>query len=237
MKKEMKRYSLPAIAMTLLVSLFVAGSAVAADFFVRPTHGASIKKRVMSMKELKFKNVVRQNTDFSCGAASLATVLRYFYEDKDVSEESIVNWLLEYGDVDKIRQRGFSLLDLKTYAEDKGYMAGGYRVDPSQLHNLNVPVIVLLDIGGYAHFVVLKGVRNRTAHIADPVLGNRKISMPDFTSSWNGLLLAVQGKKREGESNYTRFDGPVSVDRSEVAMLSNQVMRNLFINTSEFQVK
>jgi len=37
----------------------------------------AMEKEVISIQERKFLNVVRQKTDFSCGAASLATLLRF----------------------------------------------------------------------------------------------------------------------------------------------------------------
>ena len=227
------KYSLSAFI--LLGALFLASAGWAADLSVRVHNlrGGVVQKKVMSMKELKFKNIVRQKTDFSCGAAALATIMKYLYNDHKVSEEKIVEWLLKNGDLEKIQQRGFSLLDLKVYAQKAGYKAGGYRVKPEQLTGIKIPTIVLLDTNGYSHFVVLKGVLGDKTYIADPALGNRKMRMGEFLAAWNGLVLGVYGK--ELESAYGRFDGPLSLDKSEVWGLSDQMMRNLFMNTYEFR--
>jgi len=213
--------------------LFRGATATGAEISVKTgSQGGVINKRVMSMKELKFRSVVRQQTDFSCGAAALATILKFFYGDSNVTENEIIEWLLKNGDVAKIRERGFSLLDLKQYAEQSGYLADGYRVKPAQLGKLKIPTIVLLSINDYAHFVVLKGVGEGKAYIADPSLGNKKIPLDEFCAAWNGIVFAVQGKGMA--SGYDPFSGPLSVNKGEVGRLSDLMMRNLFITSREF---
>lgn len=221
-------------ATALMVFLLWTGPLGAADFNVRVgSQGWIIRKPVKSMKELKFQDIVRQQTDFSCGAAALATLLKYYYNQADLSEEEVVQWLLLHCDQEAIRQRGFSLLDLKRYALNLGYRAEGYRVEPDQLAKITIPTIILLNIKGYSHFVVLKGVRKGLAYIADPALGKRTIALKDLVESWNGLVFAVFGK--DTNADYDLFDGPPTIDRKQVWRLSDLMMRNLFINSSEFK--
>lgn len=223
------------VAVALLVAAACApGPCDAADVFIKyNTHEGVLHKRVKSMKELRFKEIVRQQTDYSCGAAALATVLKYRYDEPDADEERISRWIIENGDRRVIMEKGFSLLDLKRYAESLGYEAAGFKVNPVYLHQLQIPTIALLNIDGYAHFVVLKGVMNRTAYIADPALGNRTMPVTDFIEAWNGLVLAVH--KRGVDADYERFGKPLSIDKASVMSLSDQLMRNLFINPSEFR--
>lgn len=159
--------------------------------------GTFLSKRVKSVKELRYKKVVRQKLDYSCGSAALATVLKYYY-GREISEEEIVREILRFGDKEKISKRGFSMLDLKLFADRIGFRAEGYKVKLEYLPKIPIPTIVLLDIKGYKHFVVLKGVRGDKVYIADPALGNRVMSLEDFARSWNGILLAVFGKRPEG---------------------------------------
>ena len=42
-------------------------------------NGALLQQKVESMQERRYRNVVRQHTDYSCGAAALATILRHAY--------------------------------------------------------------------------------------------------------------------------------------------------------------
>src|SRR5690348_16067810 len=70
--------------------------------------------------------VVRQQWDFSCGAAALATILTFQLNDT-VTEADVIRGLLDGTTLERVRQRGgFSLLELKQYAERRGYGAAGY---------------------------------------------------------------------------------------------------------------
>jgi len=63
----------------------------------------------------------------SCGAAALATIFNYYYGER-VGEQELVREMLELGDKEKIRKEGFSLLEIKRFAERQGYVSRGYRL-------------------------------------------------------------------------------------------------------------
>ncbi len=157
---------------------------------VRLPNGLVITKKVVSLREARYKNVIPQKYDLSCGAASLATILNYFY-NHHVNEVDIIKHLLEHGDAEEIRAKGFSLLDLKTYALKQGYLADGYRVDLTKVRQLKIPVIILFKSGSYSHFVVLKGIMHGNAYIADPAYGNRSMPIETFKENWNGVIFIV----------------------------------------------
>ena len=52
-------------------------------------NGALYHAPVVSMREARFSNLVRQQTDYSCGAAALATILRYAYH-LDADETTVI---------------------------------------------------------------------------------------------------------------------------------------------------
>lgn len=156
-------------------------------------NGALYVGQVESMQEARYRNMVRQHTDYSCGAAALATILRYAYH-VDVDETMVIEGMLGVSDVDLVRQRGFSLLDIKHYVESLGMRGRGYRVSNERLRSLRVPGLVLMDINGFRHFVVLKQVRDDTVELADPMLGNRSMSLADFIEAWpSHVVFAVIG--------------------------------------------
>ncbi|WP_308390133.1 hypothetical protein [Acidithiobacillus sp. AMEEHan] len=64
----------------------------------------------------------RQHTDFSCGAASLATILKYAF-GQDVTEESVMKGLFTVSNPAVVRKVGFSLLDIKNI-EEKNWSQG-----------------------------------------------------------------------------------------------------------------
>lgn len=154
--------------------------------------GALISKNIVSMKEMHYINLVRQQTDFSCGAAALATILNYAY-NYDLTEREVVAGMLKVSDEEIVRQKGFSLLDIKNYVETLGLRGRGYNVEPEILERIKIPTIVLLDIRGYKHFVVLKKTTQDKVYIADPALGNRVMDKQEFIDGWNAVTFAVVG--------------------------------------------
>lgn len=145
---------------------------------------------VESMQEARFRNLVRQQTDYSCGAAALATILRYAYH-LDVDEAVVIQGMLGVSDENLVKQRGFSLLDIKHYVEALGMRGRGYRVDVSRLRSLRVPGLVLMDVRGFRHFVVLKQVHEDTVELADPMLGNRSLQLSEFLQAWPSRAVFV----------------------------------------------
>ncbi|UWX04005.1 C39 family peptidase [Pseudoxanthomonas sp. NC8] len=146
-------------------------------------NGALYHAPVVSMREARFANMVRQQTDYSCGAASLATILRYAYH-LDADESTVMEGMLAVADPEVVKERGFSLLDIKRYVESLGMRGRGYRVDENRLRSLRVPSLALMDVNGFRHFVVLKQVRGDVVELADPILGNRVMALPDFMAAW-----------------------------------------------------
>ncbi|MEK1842479.1 MAG: C39 family peptidase [Pseudomonas sp.] len=155
--------------------------------------GAVVYKPIQSIRERKFADLVQQKTDFSCGAAALATILRQAYW-LDVNEEQIIEGMLAHSDQDLVRVQGFSMLDMKRYVESIGMRARGYRVAPQTLSDIRIPVVVLLDIRGYKHFVVMQRVHKGWVYIGDPVLGHKRYKVDDFVKGWNGIIFAVIGQ-------------------------------------------
>ena len=102
--------------------------------------------------------------------------------------------MLKVSDQDLVREQGFSMLDMKRYVEAIGMRGRGYNVQPEALEKLQVPVVVLLDIRGYKHFVVLKKTVGDRVYIGDPALGNRVMDRNDFVAGWNGIAFAIIGK-------------------------------------------
>ena len=173
---------------SLLLGVVVSSSAVAAQagevrFSGVLPNGALIEQRVESMQERRFRNLVRQHTDYSCGAAALATILKYAYH-LDADEATVIEGMMGVSDQQLVRDRGFSLLDIKRYVESLGMRGRGYRVDEARLRNLRVPGLVLMDVRGFRHFVVMKQVRGDIVDVADPILGNRSLPLAEFLEAW-----------------------------------------------------
>lgn len=151
-----------------------------------------INKQVISVREQHFVEMVPQQTDFSCGAAALATILNYAYNFQ-FTEAQVIEGMLKVSNKEIVQNRGFSLLDIKNYVETLGLRGRGYPVEAEILERIKIPTITLLDIKGYKHFIVLKKTTEDKVYIADPALGNRVMDKQDFIKGWNNIVFAVIG--------------------------------------------
>jgi uncharacterized protein len=184
--------------------------------------GSAIFPHITTFKDQKYRNMVRQIWDFSCGAAALATVLKYAY-GMDVSENQVFRAMYSVGDQAQIRNRGFSMLDMRKYLDTIGLQGVGYRVDANALYGLRVPVIVLLNIGGYEHFVVLRKATPAGMWVADPSLGNRLMEREAFLRDWvQGAIFAVIGANYNPNNVLVNIDKPLST-RQQVRALIPQL--------------
>ncbi|AIZ32762.1 C39 family peptidase [Pseudomonas sp. K1(2024)] len=173
--------------------LLLAGHAEATQMPIAALPGGTlVYKPVQSLRERRFADLVQQKTDFSCGAAALATVLKQAYW-LDVDEHQVIEGMLAHSDQDTVKVQGFSMLDMKRYVESIGMRARGYRIEADTLDKLSIPVIVLMDIRGYKHFVVLQRIDRGWVYIGDPVLGHKRYTLEDFRKGWNGIIFAVIG--------------------------------------------
>ena len=152
----------------------------------------SFAQPVRSLLETRHEGVVVQQWDTSCGAAALATVLTYDLGDP-VPERFVAQEMLRRSDPSRVKARGgFSLLDLKRFAESRGYRAAGYaKLDLDQLLSLQAPIVPVEEFGD-PHFVVVRGMKDGNLSIADPAFGNRTMRAEQFLRIWKqGIALAV----------------------------------------------
>src|ERR1700722_15703277 len=68
-----------------------------------PQAGAYNSAPVISYRDFPFRTVVRQQYDFSCGSAAVATLLRYSY-GRDVDESSIFRAMYVIGNKGAIQK-------------------------------------------------------------------------------------------------------------------------------------
>jgi predicted double-glycine peptidase len=100
--------------------------------------------------------------------------------------------MFDRGDQPRIREVGFSMLDMRTYLEQRGFRADGLRLSLDRLAGLNVPAIALITPGNYRHFVVVKGVTDTHVLVGDPTFGLQTYTRADFEAVWNGVVLAIR---------------------------------------------
>jgi hypothetical protein len=222
------------VALGLILAGALPSPAGAAPLQV-PQHGVSgfYNVPVRSITELRFKNVVKQAYDLSCGAAAMATLLKYYYAE-DITEQQAVGAMLELGDKEKIQKDGFSLLEMKHFAEQRGYVSAGYRInDVKNLAKLKVPAITLITVRGYAHFVVIKGIAQGQVFLADPAFGNRSRPIDSFANEWNNVILVVLSESRAGESAFT-LDPTLRAPTGDIMPILDRGLRSIAPRPGEF---
>ncbi len=192
--------------------------------------GARVK--VMSWRDIPFRTVVRQQYDYSCGSAALATLLTY-HHGRTTSEAETFRAMYAAGDQEKIRRVGFSMLDMKRFVESRGMRADGMRLTLAELEKQGEPVIALIDLGRYRHFVVVKGVRNGQVLVGDPALGLKAYSAAEFTRLWNGVAFVLHpaGGREGSRFNLASEWSPWAAAPIDVAT-SSQPIGNLITGLS-----
>jgi predicted double-glycine peptidase len=174
-------------AIALAASL---GAATAGEIPVS-ANGDTYNIAVSSWKELRFRTVMLQQYDFSCGSAALASLLTYHYK-RPHTEAQVFEAMYRVGDQQSIRRSGFSLLDMKTYLQSIGLSSDGYRVSLDKIAQLEVPAITLIEFNGYKHFVIIKGIRDGRVLVGDPARGTRAIDRAEFEKMWSGIVLFIR---------------------------------------------
>lgn len=190
----------------LLVAATLAGCAPQLDearplVTLGPTGSSDLALPLTSLQETRFTGVIRQQFDFSCGSAALATLLRYHY-DYDVREEMAFRGMWARGDQALIRQVGFSLLDMKRYLTRIGLRADGFKVSLDDIQKTGIPGIALITVRNYRHFVVVKGVSDAEVLVGDPSVGLRAMPRDDFQQAWNGVYFVLNTDQDQGRTAF-----------------------------------
>lgn len=179
----------PTIAAAALAAC-AAAPAAAEVRFGNSEAGGPYRVSVMSWWEIPFRTIVRQQYDFSCGSAAAATLLSFHY-DRPTREREAFATMWKIGDRETIRKVGFSMFDIKNFLAGIGFAAEGFRLSPQQLARLGRPSIVLIDLDGFKHFVVVKGSHDGRILVGDSVRGLNTYTVEEFGKVWNGIALAV----------------------------------------------
>jgi hypothetical protein len=194
-----------------IIAAFISGFTPRADLpedrvnlYSMTNAAPAFRYRVTPQEEFRFAHVIAQNYDYSCGSAALATLLN-FSLGESLSEKQVIRGMMKHGDKEQImRLRAFSLLDMKRLCSVLGYDAAGYRAEMEDIENPeHWPAIVPIELYGYRHFVVLKGVHDNHVFIADPFRGNASHTLEHFEEAWyeNVMFLVEEATETPRHEN------------------------------------
>mgnify|MGYP003670954335 CR=1 FL=1 len=181
----------------------------------------------------RFRGIVRQAHDLSCGAAALATLMHHFYQE-DVTELELIEAMVRTGDEEKIAKLGFSMLELKKASDLRGYQSSGFRLkNVDDLRKLKIPVITLIRPRGYEHFVVLKRIEGDKVFLADPAFGNSSPSVEQFEKYWSGVILAILSPNSQGDAEFYK-DLTIRARMGEIIHILDRVLTQIRPGRGEF---
>jgi predicted double-glycine peptidase len=179
------------VAFAAFAAALAFAPSAAAQVRLHGESGGHYSVSVMSWRDIPFRTVVRQQYDYSCGSAAVATLLRHHYGTQ-VNEGEVFEAMFESGDQERIRRVGFSMLDMRSYLESRGFAADGLRLSLDRLASLEAPAIALITHDNYRHFVVVKGIDAESVLVGDPTFGLQTYTRAEFEEVWNGVVLAVR---------------------------------------------
>lgn len=165
---------------TLIISLILLHVPMLQAGAVLPMTGDAIGQvRVNSWRELRDMHIIKQQQDYSCGAAALATLLNAYY-GQNLTEQKILDFV-------GINE-AFSFADLVNAAQHFGFRPLAFVGDLNALRQLKMPAIVYLKVNRpgvlAGHFSVLRGMADNEVFLADPAWGNRRLTLARFEAMW-----------------------------------------------------
>jgi ABC-type bacteriocin/lantibiotic exporter with double-glycine peptidase domain/CRP-like cAMP-binding protein len=117
---------------------------------------------------------VLQVDEMDCGAASLATICRYFGRKVSISRiREAVHTAID----------GTSLLGIGRGAEELGLAVRTAKVSYSRLDEMPLPAIVHWEAN---HWLVVYDVDAKHVRLSDPARGRRRVGRSEFEAKWSG---------------------------------------------------
>lgn len=167
------------------------GRLFAAPFLSALGGGASAQ----TFHDRRFRGVLRQEHDMSCGIASVRTLLAALGIDPPPERDLIVQRLagMTPERAEQTIGRGFSLTDLREVLAQNGVQAIAIRGGLRQVLSVDRIGIVHLNTRSGAHFAVLHGLQSEDGRLVllDPSRGRLALQPYQFEAEWTGVALLV----------------------------------------------
>lgn len=175
---------------------------------VRPhlqSNGSWMKKKTQ---------VVLQSEAAECGIACVVMLASHFGQGIRLSEARRRF---------RISLKGAKLSQLIVMAQSLGMSTRPVRLEMEDVPDLKLPCILHWRLN---HFVVLTGVSGKYMTIIDPAIGERRVSISEFSDSFTGVALEAapafgfQKKKRPRPVSLSELTGPVYGLRTSLAQIA-----------------
>lgn len=151
---------------------------------------------IRSYRELRYDYLFGQTSWWSCGPASVATLLYYYYQI-DTSELEIIQHIIKTSNNDDYLTEGINLLLIKDIFKVHKIEASGYQIDPDSLLNYydqgGLPLILYFTLPKKHYVIGIGNVNNNEILIADPSFGHLVISFEELVTQkgFTGIVLVA----------------------------------------------
>jgi ATP-binding cassette, subfamily B, bacterial HlyB/CyaB len=123
---------------------------------------------------------IAQHGGSDCGAACLAMIARYWGKHFSINHlRSLIN----------VDRNGASLRGLVSGAEALGFSARPVKAQFQALTDLQLPAIAHWE---GKHYIVVYAINSQWVIVADPAIGQRRLTHAAFQKDWTGFLLLLQ---------------------------------------------
>ena len=201
----------------------------------------TIAEEINLNNDILFKGVTKQSTDYSCGAAALSTLITGLVENSHVTENDVMKTIAESSKSNKAD--GYTLVDLMNVSTKLGYYAEWQKVSTKEIDKIHIPVMLLIGLNSsFPHFVVLKGIDNGEAFLADSIRGNIRVpykqlvkeGISDQFKDWFVMAIEPSANIPKDSNLYLstdKYDTHFTPEQSGAITLSTLPQANqLFVN-------
>ena len=140
----------------------------------------SLKEECKNDENKNFDGIVVSDDSYSCGPASLATVLNRFGMNLTLKEVSQFT--------DTTEEKGTSMLSLINASKHFGFDAAGARLD---VCDLKENYIIHMNIDGNEHWTVFKNITDDYVFLMDPNEGHVNFTLEEFNSYFTGNAIII----------------------------------------------
>ncbi|MDO4250202.1 MAG: C39 family peptidase [Moraxella sp.] len=202
---------------------------------LQKTHASMIQKMQeegissieMTWTSLRDVNVTKQQFDYSCGAASISTILTYFY-NTPVNENDVLMTM-------NIKGLMASFENLAHAVHHYGFIAKGVSMDYDTLSKVSIPVIVHMNYRQSEHFSVVRAIDERYVYLSDASFGNRKLTKKQFLKLWQihgkhkneGRVLLILPANQEQKSNINTHFTKITKDNLPLPKIPSLTLKTL----------
>lgn len=152
-------------------------------------------------RDIRFKGVTGQTTDFTCGPAALATLLTHYYGTPVTEQVFTERAMADMAARGKEVTEGLTLLSLKNALTPENITSAGYKLNLTQLRKVmetGLPVVANVQYPR-GHYYLVLGLDEENVLLADPSWGVRSQPIANFLNAWNGVVLVPQPNAAQAE--------------------------------------